>query len=917
MDSGIRDMQSRSVTVFAVTIVFFALATVFVALRLISRAYVVKRVSLDDRIMGLAWVIAFGLAFTICYGATVGLGRHEVDVPTSWQKPLRQSQYAFSILYQPALMAEKTSILVFYLNLSTSNKVFRWATIATLLVVNGVGFALTMFTAFQCTPPAAAYNYPRPSNAQCTDVVTIYLSSSPVNIITDLAILLLPMPILTGMRLPRKQKVILVITFGFGVFVAVVDVIRVAYLQSASTYRLAQIQQNGSDDPNIDLADFSWYASLSFMWTAIEVNVGIMCACVPGLKPLAAKFAPSFIHDGSEDVTGAERTSSNLTNDIIEQQRVPSWVPGSNDFHPRDFAVQTPPPVHRSAARPQSLQPDAPMDMMDFLTTPDMAGPRSPGLASNQLRRTDTAITNTSRDTRAGAPTFFDFVNMQGKRSMVQMSSRESIFPITMVTILFFIWGFEYGLLDVLNQQFQIVARQTPSQTVSLHSAYFAGYFVGSLSVGRLVLKKWGFKACYNVGLAIYACGTLIFWVAAVLTSFPAYVIVNFIVGIGLSVLEVGANPFITLCGPQQYAEIRLNLSQGFQAIGTVVAPLIAKKAFTQYTEDAPSLINTQWAYLGIALFTIALAFAFYYIPLPEATDEELEDACERLDHAHYATVSVPFLSNLKPLRIIWPILCLGILSIFCYTGAQEVISTNYDSYLNFVRPGSNSTNLMSYSHTAFAVSRFIVAGLGFFVKPRFLLLFFYLGAILFSALTMNFEGDTALALLIATYFFEGPLFSLVFAQSLRGMGKHTKDASVALTAAIGGAALFPALSYIADMERDARYAMAVAVATFAGGTLLPLALNLVPPMRKVVDPIWGGKGQRSLAEGDETSGSRAVMDEKEPSLKKGLGIRGLWKRDSSGEESASWRERQGSGSTDGGRERGARDEIGDAERRA
>ncbi|TKX22178.1 MFS transporter-like protein 101 [Elsinoe australis] len=895
-------LESRSLTVFTVTLIVSILATIFVFFRFLSRVWIVKRVTLDDYIMAVAWAIAFGLAFAICYGATVGLGRHEVDVPAAWQPGLRQSQFAFSILYQPALMAEKTSILVFYLSLSKSNKIFRWATIATLLVVNCVGFALTMFTAFQCSPPSAAYKFPRPVSAQCTDVVTIYLSSSPVNIITDLAILLLPMPILTGMRLPRKQKIILVITFSFGAFVAIVDVVRVAYLQNASTYRLTQIQNNSQADPNIDLADFSWYASLSFMWTAIEVNVGIMCACVPGLKPLVSKFAPKFIHDTSLQTT--ERTSSNHTAEIIEQQRMPSWAPDSGNFQHRDFAPLAPAPTHRNSLRPQPLSQDSPMDMMQFLTTPDMAGPRSPGLGSSPLQRTDTvntANTNTSRDTHVGTPTFFDFVNMQGKKSMVQMTNRESVFPISMVTILFFVWGFEYGLLDVLNRQFQTVARQTAAQNVGLHSAYFAGYFVGSLSVGRLVLKKWGFKACYNVGLAIYACGTLIFWVAAVLTSFPAYVIVNFIVGVGLSVLEAGANPFITLCGPQQYAEIRLNLSQGFQAIGTIVAPLIANKAFTKYTNDAPSLISTQWAYLGIALFTIALAFAYYYVPLPEATDAELEDACERMDHAHYATIS--FFGSGKPIRIIWPILALGVIAQFCYVGAQEVYSTNFDMYTNLVHPETNVTNYMSLAHTAFAISRFVAAFLGLWIKPRILLLFFFLGSIVFSSLTMNFSGDTAIALLIVSFFFEGPLFSLIFAQSLRGMGKHTKTASVILTAAIGGGALFPALSFVATEQRDARHAMAVAVAAFAGGTLMPLALNLIKPMRKVVDPIWKeprlGEGQDDRHNGEHGSDRRmSQAEEKEPSLKKGLGILGLCKRDSSGKDSASWRERQGSGDT-------------------
>jgi hypothetical protein len=139
-------------------------------------------------------------------------------------------------------MAVKTSILVFYLTLTRNQKVFRWANFVTLGVVNAAGLALTFINVFQCTPVNAVFLSDVPPNAHCIDIVTLYLSSSPVNIITDLAILFLPMPLLTKMRLPYKQKVILVITFSFGFFVAVVDVIRIAFLQRAATSRSAEIK---------------------------------------------------------------------------------------------------------------------------------------------------------------------------------------------------------------------------------------------------------------------------------------------------------------------------------------------------------------------------------------------------------------------------------------------------------------------------------------------------------------------------------------------------------------------------------------------------------------------------------------------------------------------------------------------------
>ncbi|KAK4549828.1 hypothetical protein LTR36_005129 [Oleoguttula mirabilis] len=811
--------QGRGEAVLGVTVIMVVLSSIFVSLRMISRAAIVKKLSLDDYFMMLAWAIAFGLSFSICYGTAWGLGRHETDVPAGWQSTLRKADYAFTVLYQPALMALKTSILAFYLSLPTTSRTFKWASIATLFVVNAGGFALTMVTVFQCRPISATFDSVVPASASCTDIVTIYLSSAPLNLITDFAILFLPMPILTGMRLPRKQKIILVVTFSAGFFVAAVDVVRIAYLQSAAQTRLAEIasqshHDNGASRNQVQ-TDFSWYASLSFMWTAIEVNIGIMCACVPGLKPLVSRFMPYLLRDPGDAPSKIGSLSLPIgTVDMAEAHRIPSVM--EDDVRHRDFGSQS---------HPSQDEDGGPMGMMDFLTTPETTD------LSNALARTQTAQTNTSRNTRPETPTFFDFVNMKGKKSMVQMTNRESVFPIAMVTVLFFIWGFEYGLLAVLNQQFQRVAHMTTGQSTGIHSAYFAGYALGPPTVGRLVLKHWGFKACYSVGLATFACGTLIFWPAAVLTSFPAFIVTNFIVAFGLSILEVAANPFIALCGPAEYAEVRLNLSQAVQAVGSVVAPLIAYKAFFHEALNAPSLVNTQWAYLGISLATILLAVAYYYVPLPEATDSEIEDASERMDGAHKA--------KFGKFDIVWITLGFGVFSQFCYVGAQEVNATAFSSYLGVIDPTYNEANYSAIAHTAFAVSRFLAAGLGCWVKPRILLLLFYAGAIIFQVLAMNYSGNTGVAMMIMVYFVEGPLFSLIFAQSLRGMGRHTKLASVLLTSAISGGAVFsPITNHISNADGRVMYSLVVAVAAFAGGMTLAVWLNGVPSARMQVDPI-------------------------------------------------------------------------------
>ncbi|KAF2266696.1 MFS general substrate transporter [Lojkania enalia] len=813
MAAGSDDFANRGPAVLAVSAATLAITTAFVVFRLISRFGIVRKPGWDDYAIILAWVLAFGTSFSICYGTSVGLGRHMNHVPVQWQAPLKKSAYVFSVLYNPALMATKTSICIFYLTLSKTQKIFRCATIATLIVVNVGGLALTLLNTLQCEPIGAVFETPVPTSASCTNIVTIYLSSAPLNIATDLALLFLPMPILTAMRLPMKQKAILVVTFGFGIFVAVVDVVRIAYLQNAARDNLRNMQEHkdssGSESRNA--SDFSWYASYSFMWSAIEINVGIMCACVPALKPLVSRFLPTWILDRTmRDKTATHTHTSDsiaIHPDCLGSKR------RSNQASPPESPLTRP---------PQALGGhNEPMDMMAFLTTPEMN-------ELPNLQQSETYATTTR--TRRKSVTFFDFVDMERKKNITLMSNRESVYSILMVTILFFIWGFAYGLLDTLNSRFQEVAHMSAGQTVGQHSAYYLGYIIGPLTFGRLVFKYWGFKACYTVGLLIYACGALVFWPSAVLTSFPAFLISNFITGLGLSTLEISANPFIALCGPPEYAEVRLNLSQGIQAIGTILSPLLAKKVLFKASPN--SLIDVQWTYLGIAFFVVLLAIVYYYVPLPEATDEELEIAAARMPIPRHATLGS------TEIKIIWVTLGLGVFSLFCYVGGQEGVSTNFDDYIERVMPSLDAVGHASVGHTAFMTARFVAAFCNIWIKPRYLLLLFFTGAIAFAAACMSGYGVTPSVLIIFVMFFEGPIFSLVFAQALRGMGRHTKEASVLLTAAIGGGAVFPPIIFGAMQIRNIQYAFCVAVAAFAGGMIFPIWLNLHPAARQISDPV-------------------------------------------------------------------------------
>jgi hypothetical protein len=227
------------------------------------------------------------------------------------------------------------------------------------------------------------------------------------------------------------------------------------------------------------------------------------------------------------------------------------------------------------------------------------------------------------------------------------------------------------------------------------------------------------------------------------------------------------------------------------------------------------------------------LAVVYFYVPLPEATDEELEAASARLATSRAATVKV----GSKHIKVFWVTLGLAVFSQFCYVGGQESTSTSFAEYIDYVKPSIDHVSHQAIGHTAFAISRFLAAAMNVWIKPRFVLLFFYLGAVAFTAAAMKSTGDTAVAILPLIMFMEGPLFPQIFAQGIRGMGRHTKDASVLLTAAIGGGGVFPPIMFAALKIHNAQYAFCVITAIYAAGSLYPVWLNGLPVTRKLSDP--------------------------------------------------------------------------------
>jgi FHS family L-fucose permease-like MFS transporter len=349
-----------------------------------------------------------------------------------------------------------------------------------------------------------------------------------------------------------------------------------------------------------------------------------------------------------------------------------------------------------------------------------------------------------------------------------QLTARQSVVPVILVTTLFFMWGFAYGLLDVLNSRFQVALHITKGESSGLQASYFGAYFIGPLTYSGWFLRKFGYRYTFILGLSIYCVGALMFWPSAVKRSFGGFCGAMFLAGSGLSTLEVSANPYIAVCGPPKWSEFRLELSQSVQAVGSVVAPVLAAQViFKNVGADGRSLEAVQWVYLGIAGFVAILAVVFYFAPIPEITDSDMADQAEM------TTAATGYVD--KPLRkqytLFW-----GTFAQFSYVGAQVGVAAYFINYFEQARPDLNVTeahvkgaNFYAIAQGLFAAGRFAAAGLMYFGgKPRIVLMLFQTLIMIFiaAAIGVNTGGTTrpnwgGLSMLMIVLFFESCIVSL------------------------------------------------------------------------------------------------------------------------------------------------------------
>ncbi|KAK7056669.1 hypothetical protein VNI00_002386 [Paramarasmius palmivorus] len=425
------------------------------------------------------------------------------------------------------------------------------------------------------------------------------------------------------------------------------------------------------------------------------------------------------------------------------------------------------------------------------------------------------------------------------------LTLRETLFPLFLVTILYFLWGFAYGLLDTLNKHFQNTLGITRTRSSGLQAAYFGAYPLASLGYGNWVLRHYGYRAVFILGLVLYGIGAFCMWPAGLKASFGGFCGATFVIGSGLGCLETAANPYMAVTGPPKYAELRINLAQAVQAVGTVVGPVLGSYVFFKETGDSvDALKSVQWVYLAIGIFVFSLAIVFYFSVIPEVTDADMAEQAQTT-HVDQKASEEPFRKQYRLFHAAW--------AQFCYTGAQVAIAGYFINYVTEIRPNTDSAlgaKFLAAAQGCFAVGRFTGAGFMKFVKPRIVFLIYLAGVVAFCAASIDTIGNTGLAMMMIAFFFESVCFPTIVALGIRGLGKHTKRGSGWIVAGVaGGAAVPPLLGHVADLRNNTGFAMIVPTMFFVSALTYAIAVNFVPAYRIPVDSTGDGAAQQNDAE--------------------------------------------------------------------
>lgn len=400
--------------------------------------------------------------------------------------------------------------------------------------------------------------------------------------------------------------------------------------------------------------------------------------------------------------------------------------------------------------------------------------------------------------------------------SVKPASSRTAL---TVMTAMFFMWGFITSLNDVLIPHLKAVFSLNYTQSMLIQFTFFGAYFVMSLPSGKVVARI-GYRNSTIAGLVVTGCGALLFYPAARIPSYPMFLSALFVLATGITLLQVAANAYVSLLGEPRLASSRLNLAQAFNSVGTTLAPMfggllilsgatIGTQALLQLTPvqqfayrlQQAHMVQTPYLLIAGLLFALALLVFFFHLPSLSSVENAHSDEYRFTDALRY-----------RHLR-------LGVVAIFLYVGAEVSIGSFLINYIALPAIGSMSVasaaKYVSLYWGGAMVGRFLGAAVLFKANPRTVLGSCAIVAVCLLMGTILGHGAIAVVAIVAIGLFNAVMFPNIFTIGTEQLGPLTGKASSLLIMAIVGGAVVPLLQGMLADQVGVQYAFVLPLACY------------------------------------------------------------------------------------------------------
>jgi len=382
-----------------------------------------------------------------------------------------------------------------------------------------------------------------------------------------------------------------------------------------------------------------------------------------------------------------------------------------------------------------------------------------------------------------------------------------TLLPFLLVTSLFFLWGVPNNLNDVLIRQFMKSFQISRFQAGLIQSAFYVGYF--SLATpAALLMRRFGYKVGFLLGLVLMGCGCVLMWPAALVEQYSFFLFALFVIASGLSFLETAANPFIAQLGDPATAARRLNISQAFNPFGSIAGALIGTRFIFSGIELTADQVNAMQAshtyaqylrtetlrvvapYIVIGGVAFALALVIWRVTFPPVAVESVQ-----------GTMDLPGQGGFRSL-LRYPHFLLAILAQFMYVGAQ--VGT-WSYFIQYVQDNVHSTEkiagyFLTGTLASFGAGRMVSSALMRYFRPERLMGLYSIVNIGLLVVGVLNPGWVGLWAIFISSFFMSVMYPTIFALGVEGLGENTKiGASLLVMAIIGGAVLTPLMGLLSQ----------------------------------------------------------------------------------------------------------------------